>query len=292
MKSNEDRTFSQREGIKPVKEVIQRKCMDDDLRIGLWNALDIYCWTKARKTLSMDGFLIKDTPIWPLFRNLWLDLFKKPIDTLPTCWKTLIRILRDDYFAYSWNEVYDFIEFVANNSPYFMSDPLKEYSNKIMERELSAYRFVGNRIVEITSEEEIAEIEKALTPHDALKPVTEHLESALKLLADKHDPDYRNSIKESISAVEAICKIITDDNNATLGQCLKKIEEKIKIHPALKKSFSALYGYTSTADGIRHALTEEDVELSLEDARFMLVSCSSFINYLKVKASKTGLIDI
>ena len=49
-----------------------------------------------------------------------------------------------------------------------------------------------------------------------------------------------------------------------------------------------LYGYTSDADGIRHALLDES-DLDFEDAKFMLVSCSAFTNYLKGKAIKAGI---
>ena len=122
------------------------------------------------------------------------------------------------------------------------------------------------------------------------KPVRTHLENSLKLLSDRKSPDYRNSIKESISAVEAICRLIAKDKNATLGQALKVVENKVGLHGALKASFSSLYGYTSSAKGIRHALgLLEEPSLSFEDSKFMLVSCSAFINYLISKASKAGI---
>ena len=155
---------------------------------------------------------------------------------------------------------------------------------------LSAYRFVDGKIVQITSEEEIDAIEKALDIPTPLKPVKEHLKKALHLLADRKKPDYSNSIKESVLAVEAICKLITKKPKATLGQALKEIESTstIEIHPALKRAFSNLYGYTSDADGIRHALLEK-TDLDIEDATFMLVSVSAFINYLRSKLSKADV---
>src|SRR5690606_8722681 len=116
----------------------------------------------------------------------------------------------------------------------------------------------------ITGEEEISAIEKALAIHDKYKPVRLHVSQALRLLSDKARPDYRNSIKESISAVESICAIITDNSKATLGQALKLIGREHGLHEALKSSFNSLYGYTSDADGIRHALLEEDT-LEQED---------------------------
>ena len=112
--------------------------------------------------------------------------------------------------------------------------------------------------------------------------VKAHLQRALELLSDRKTPDYRNSIKESISAVESIAKEIAQKPKAELGDALKEIENQGKIHGAMKKAFLNLYGYTSDADGIRHALMEES-NLTADDAKFFLLSCTSFINYLKAK---------
>jgi hypothetical protein len=103
------------------------------------------------------------------------------------------------------------------------------------------------------------------------------LKQAVTLLSRKPTPDYRNSIKESISAVEAICAAVTGDPKATLGQALKIIDSQAPLHGALRSAFEKLYGYTSDADGIRHALLE-DTTLEQEDAVFMLVACSAFVS--------------
>jgi hypothetical protein len=57
---------------------------------------------------------------------------------------------------------------------------------------------------------------------------------------------------------------------------------------AIKKSFSALYGYTSDADGIRHAMLDE-ASLTFTDAKYMLIACTAFINYVLGKAADLGL---
>ena len=104
-------------------------------------------------------------------------------------------------------------------------------------------------------------------------------------MSDRTSPDYRNSIKESISAVEAACQIITGDQKATLGQAVKKLEGSgVELHPAFRDALSKMYGYTNDASGIRHALLDEST-LDADDARFMLVTCSAFVNYLKAKAA-------
>lgn len=288
---NTIRLFSQRKGLKPVKSVTQIDSMDSDLRNGLWNALTLFYWEHVNidpygrwKPLNPDILI--------LIKKLWLDYFKKPIDTIVDSWKSTHEEIKNYFFSCEWYEIYDFIEFVASNYPDgpngTTNRDFRDYCNSILERELSAYRFVGGRITQITSEVEISEIEEALKITQSLTGVNTHLKSALDLLSDRKSPDYRNSIKESISAVEAICILITGEKKATLGQALNKIEEKISLHPALKSAFDRLYGYTSDADGIRHALLDQS-NLSFEDAKFMLVSCSAFINYLITKASGAGI---
>jgi len=279
------RLFSQRKGIKPVKSVMQVDYMDDDLRNRLWNALCVYYWDRVPKWESISRYEWLDL----LTTKIWDMYLKQPIDTIGYQWYETLGKIRDYYFQCDWNEVYDLTEFVANNDDdESNSADFMDFCNSILEEELSAYRFVGGIILQTTSEAEIAEIEQALeTP---FTPVNEHMKSALDKLANRKSPDYRNSIKESISGVEALCKLITKNPKATLGEALDIIEreKKVKIHPALKRAFDSLYGYTSSADGIRHALLDEP-NLYFEDAKFILVSCSGFVNYLVAKSSKAEI---
>jgi hypothetical protein len=108
-------------------------------------------------------------------------------------------------------------------------------------------------------------------------------------LADAKKPDYRNSMKEAISAVEALCKIIAKKDKANLGPALDAVTAKVKLYPKLLEGFKALYGYTSDEHGIRHAL-KDDGTPEAEDAKFMLVTCSAFVNYLIEKARKNALL--
>jgi len=199
--------FSQRHGYKPVKNVIQLDSMDSDLRNGLWNALDMYYWSKAGHTHALKD----DREIYPLIHHLWLDYFKRPTDSISFSWANTYTHIRSYFFSCDWYEVYDFVEFVAS---YYYDLPVNKefmkYCNEILERELSGYRFIGEKIAPITAEEEITEIEKALESTDSLRPVVIHLQEALKLFSDRKSPDYRNSIKESISAVEAIRDKLSD----------------------------------------------------------------------------------
>ncbi len=277
--------FSQRYGFKPVKTIIQVDGMDSDLRNGLWNALEIFFWSKARK----EAYL-RESAVYGLFISLRLDYFKLTLDTMPNYMSDALKSVREYFFGCKWSDAYSFVEFIANDDEVkSVSKGFMKYCNSILQREVSGYRFVGGKIAPVTSQEEIAELEEALDASASFKPVAIHVKTALDFLSDRKSPDYRNSIKESISAVEAACRSVTGKDDATLGQALKVLNDsKIAIHPALEKAFSKLYGYTSDAEGIRHALLDEP-SLDFEDAKFMLVSCAAFINYLKLKASKAGV---
>ena len=190
-----------------------------------------------------------------------------------------LEILRKHFFSVEWNKVYDFVEFVCLNGPKEYQHNFIAECNDYLEKENSGYRFVDEKIIEISSSEEVNEIEIAIEKSTPYYGVKQHLKTAITLLSDRENPDYRNSIKESISAVEALCKKVTGDEKATLDDAIKVLEKNGVVHSALKKALSSLYGYTSDADGIRHALMKES-NLTNIDARFMLISCSAFINYV------------
>jgi hypothetical protein len=273
--------FSERNGYKPVRDVIQKESMDDELRNGIWSVFHLCLWSKISH-LSSSYSYTKNSNLNNLINKYWFNFFKKPNDTIPLRSHESITIIRNLFFKFEWHTIYSFIEETLENYPSQYCEKKEKFIeqiNQVLERENSAYRIINDEIIPITSEQEIQSIETALENTNQFSGVQQHLNQALKLMSDRQSPDYRNSIKESISAVESICKIVTNDEKTTLGKALKIIEDKFGLHPALKASLSQLYGYTSDADGIRHAMLDES-NLTYIDAKFMLVACTNFINYL------------
>lgn len=269
--------FSQRQGFSDVKTKLEREELSEELLNTLWTlVLELVIDLRSNETQYGDRY----SPKSDYYRKLWIHFFKKPIDELP--WSRgnvdaydAKKMIRRWFFESEWYDVLDFIEFTSK-----FHDQFQETCNVYLKREMSAYRFIDSELCEINSKEEIIEIEDALKNTDPFVPVKTHLKAAIGLMSNKANPDFRNSIKESISAVESLCKIILKNDKTTLGQALKEIEIKHSIPGSLKSAFSALYGYTSDEGGIRHALLESGTTVELEEARFMLVTCSAFINYL------------
>jgi hypothetical protein len=90
-------------------------------------------------------------------------------------------------------------------------------------------------------------------------------------------------LKESISAVEALCREITGES--TLGDALRVWEKKgVKIPTFLKSGIEKLYTYTNDKrTGIRHSLMDDTESPTFDEAKFMLVTCSAFVNYIQGK---------
>jgi len=272
------RRFSERRGFKHVSEIIQVDEISQDLRYSLWNVLSRFFLLKYADLPPYQTSFYNNRDINEFITYLWVDFFKIPLDDLSRIKGHAIKKLRTYFEKFQWHEIYDFLEITIN---YFESRELAKEVNTVLNRELSGFRFIGGVFTDITTEQEVEMLEEAIT--DKLFPaVSSHLERALTLMSNRENPDYRNSIKESISAVESLAKIITGKPKATLGEALKILEASNKIHSALKESFSKLYGYTSDEGGIRHAMLIEP-NLTSDDARFFLLSCTSFINYLKSK---------
>jgi len=270
--------FSQRIGKTSSTKLVQKEEVDDDLRNSLWNAVTIVYFQKV--SFAEYGYdKTERCDLRDFVTLLWLHFFKQPIDQIPYQFSDTVEHLKRWFYRAQWFEILDFVEACSVNGPKGAKSDFIETCNSYLERENSAYRFVSGQLTEITSQEEIEAVENAIANESINSGARDHLLSALSLMNDKANPDYRNSIKESISAVESIARQISGDNKATLGQALKVLEKNGALHSALKSAFSSLYGYTNDAEGIRHSLMEEH-SLTKADARFMLVSCSAFTNYL------------
>jgi hypothetical protein len=271
--------FSERIGA--VRRVLQKESMDEGLKNALWNLAYVRYWSHyANKTSQPTA----DVTEGRLLAALWTEHFNKLRDELPLFFSDAFREIKRHFLASGWESVYDFVEFIANcgfDASSFIAD-----CNRVLKKHVSAYRFVGTSLAPVTSDEEIVAVEEAASHGGRFSTVAFHIETALLRLADRINPDYRNSIKESISAVEAACQTITNNKSASIGQALKALG----IHPALERGFSAIYGYTSDAQGIRHALSEEP-NVGADDAKFFLVSCSAFTNYLIARSTSTPATD-
>jgi hypothetical protein len=254
--------------------------MNSDLRNSLWNFIsNVFEHSTARAVEHIGKYF-----------------FKVPGHQIPlTTEYRAERWFWERYETLEWYLVYDLLEFVSEHCEY-LSTELRKHDfesliNTILTQEVSGYRFVQGSLSPITAETEIEAINQALSGASVvgLDGVHAHIESAVRLLGQKPEPDYRNSIKESISAVESAVKSISGVSGGGLDAALKELVKHAPIHKALQEGFLNLYGYSSDEKGIRHALLEES-KSGFDEAKFMVVACSAVVNFLISKAGEAGLL--
>lgn len=268
--------FSERNNLITDKE-IQVNTVDISLFNRLFNIL-------YKREYATDGFDLFHNSIGMV--EILLDSFGHRYD-FPTRSKIANKNLDDLHalvFNSEWYVIYDLMEkYVQYTSSTNEKNDLMEEINLVLEEEKAGYRMLKGTITPIINIEELKSLEKSLSSE--FDTINKHFEKALKYYSQRANPDYENSIKESISAVEAMCCII-NGKDSTLNDAIKKLTDNgIHIHKAMEKGFISLYSYTCDEKGIRHAGIDF-VNASSEDAKYMLISCSSFVNYLIEKFNK------
>lgn len=183
--------------------------------------------------------------------------------------------LEEEFSKLSWDEVYSFVEFTLNSLNSYQVENLEYRLNKVLQEEGAQYKIFSNQVVSLMSKPEVDEIESAQDTGDS---ASVHINKAIELFNKRPDPDYANSIKESISAVEALAREVTGNKSAVLSDAVKLLG----LHPALKQGITKLYAWTSDEGGIRHSLKASSPSTAGEaEARFALVVCSAITNLLK-----------
>lgn len=271
--------FADRHNVHPVNTTMQYDELDDRSRVALVNEInELY-------HIVFDN--VYDHQWKNIFwRKILVNVYSQQVEyafEAALYEGKMFEIINSSIYEDDYANVLSVVEYVAGllqevvDMHHLPTNVMKRL-NQTLEREFVGYRFVDKYIVQITNDVEIRQIQEAISIKN--NKVNEHIEKALSLISDRENPDYENSIKESISSVEAMCNSITG-KKTTLGEALKLLKKGTSIHPSLEAAFEKLYGYTNDASGIRHAGQIDGEKATFEEAKFMIVACSGFVNYLK-----------
>lgn len=281
-------SFSQRKGIKPLQKSMQIESLDVDLRNRLWSVIYSSIFEEYESPNPYGNRSQAAVICINIAKFVWTDYFKLQADTFfepdPNRSKSSFHPIKNLIINGPWNEALDLLEFLLKSIPESWEEEIIEDLNKVFESENASFRIIGLEITEITDPIEVESIESAI--QNTRGTTHTHLAKALELLSDRKLKDFRNSIKESISAVEAASQAVAQKSGATLNEALREIKKSRTIHPAFERSLISLYGYTSDSGGIRHALTEDTVHPTYADAKLLLVTSAAFVNYIFTVAAE------
>lgn len=284
-------SFAERAGHRPSRSIVQIESLDDETRTEIWNTL--YILNRIFVSVAEGSYQSDRTEAFYL-DAIWTWKLKRARDERPSNTRVWSEIKQLTLHG-TWFDVLDLVEetirYVDRYKTHSTEDTataLVDAFNNLFERYLIGYRFIGHEITPVDSSAAAGAISAAIDDVNSIPGARHSLERAVALLADRAAPDYANSIKESISAVEAVVQSLTKEN--TLGAGLKKLEKAgISIHPVLSSAWSKMYGWTSDANGIRHAgIDAADADQAL--AKYMLVACSAFVSLLMERGLKASLL--
>jgi len=104
--------------------------------------------------------------------------------------------LKNDFLKGLWHFPFDIFEAIFENSENLIR---RSYPNEVasqirnaLERKNQAYTFVGGRFVERMKPQEVESVQTAFKTQ--IEAIREHFETALQMLSDRDNPNYRNSI--------------------------------------------------------------------------------------------------
>jgi len=263
-------------GFEPEVKALQLDGMDDELRTHLHNVIRLM-------ESSAEKYGIK---LYIIYKLLWTHFFILDADAvIGHSSDYIIKKVKSLFDNLAWNGVYDYIEYYLYliNRKYHYLNNLTIELNIVLENHNSAYRIQDGLVIPISNEQELSEVSEA--SHTGQRAIDTHMRRAIELFSQRESKDYANVIKEAISAVEAAVNIVNGTEGKTLGDALKILEKTRKIPEALKQGFDKLYGYTCDKQtGIRHAMINDaQCPPDFADAKFMLVACSAFVNWLLQK---------
>jgi len=223
-----------------------------------------------------------------ILRNHHVRHQHRMLDEYDNSAKVQIAAVIEIFASGDYLKIFDFLTFVLRHPkvPYEMDRKL-EHALRISG---AAYTIIGrDTFAPFGSEAERAAVARAFVDlHSTeLNGARAHLRAAAEALTASR---YADSVRESAQALESVSRVI-EPGATTLSPALAKLEQRIGIHPALRKGFANLYGFTSSEKGIRHPLLEKgSADVDEADALYMMGACAAFVSYVVNKARAAGLL--
>lgn len=280
-------SFRIREGFKSARDRLQISSFDKETTRKIWDVVSSYirCLNSKESSQSDDKIFHRlnefytkvNVEIWGNLREDTHSLYSIVVDFSEETYYLSpeeYSTLKDWWFrnSSSFGDKMEIVEFLCHcfyKTRHKFGDEINELFNQLM----VGYRVKKNEVVPVSSNEELESVEQA-------SKETKHIDIAITQLKNL---DYPNSIKESLLAAEDVCKeFLGDKSQNTLGKNLSFIKEKYNFSSTVIEVTKKLYDAANSAKDVRHK-GNKDLGKDQEEARYFLITCSAFINYLKGK---------
>jgi len=189
-----------------------------------------------------------------------------------------------------WWRFYDLCELIfqylrSKNRPY--GDQFSELLNSLFVDEQLGFEMKNGKVEKVGSGFIDAKIKEAryLLKEPEFKGADEHFEKAIKALNVRPNPDVENCVKDAVSAIESVGRIIVNDEQALLSDIIKDMVAKGIIPKPLDQTIQKVYAYRGNQPGVAHGAVGAS-KVTIDEAEFVLAMSAAMIIYL-VKKGKT-----
>jgi len=267
--------FSKRYNLRPTPEGLVSENVPESARIGLFYILE--------KTNHYD--------LSDLYSNICIAL-RIPRETrdynLSNYYQNMYIPLEDLIMSCDWWRFYDICELLYRNlhySPYMQQ--LSEDINKLFVDEQLGFEMRKGKVEKVGSGFIDAKVKEAryLLKEPEFKGADEHFEKAIKALNVRPNPDVENCIKDAVSAIESVGRIIVKNDKALLSDIIKDMAKKGTIPKPLDQAIQKVYAYRGSEPGVAHGAVQAS-KVTVDEAEFVLGMAAAIIIYLVKKRSK------
>ena len=285
---SEHLTFSQRYGYEPLPEPMRLEHISEALRRDIWNSVRAHLL--KRRTFAYGATFFKEKEKRFIERVLGRPE-KTPESRVSTDYEEVMNKFEHIMMSGCFSRILDFLEVVFDEMEF--PDIFAEQIKDLFKRHAAAYWLDLSqrpyRFSPSASQEQAEATQQAIETirRGGMDGAATHLRQAA---GHVNAGQYTDSIADGIHAVESVARMMDSNSSKTLGPALGSLERAgVLKHPALRRAFDTLYGYTNTEQGIRHALLDKDsADVGLSEAIFMLGACASFAAYLSEKHRQVG----
>ena len=166
------------------------------------------------------------------------------------------------------------------SAPHRSEDQFSNEVNELFVRHYFGYELRDGRVERVganVQEEPIAEA-RAILRDPELSGPDKQFQKALAFYNRRPEPDCENCVKEAVGAVEALARVLLQDDSLLLSAAAKRLQKEKGVNPNLLRLISDLYAYRGDAKGVAHGLTAKEVGLA--EAEFVLSASANAIVYL------------
>jgi hypothetical protein len=221
-----------------------------------------------------------------ILRGSCLVFFKAPIDELPAADNEASRQLFKEYFfGLPEHRLYDLFEFLLSDDRAGVKEMdrklIRRKVNEVLDGENAQIRLLRDKFVPLPDSlgfDAVTTAEEKLNMFD-IPAALRHLDSAVAFLSRRPEAAGKEAVREAVLSVAAVVRTLSGETGKVELGTVAPLAVSMNIPPDLLAGMEATLRRCHEVSGLPGA-TSQDVSIDLPEAAFLVVSCSSVVNYL------------